>query len=87
MIIPASAASIAPRSDVSSQGCTTIVVAAGNLLRLAISRSYFDSADGGHWQPVREPCADLALLAQARGLSISSGFASFHRSLAGCDRE
>ena len=32
---------LAPRSDVSSQGCTTTVVAAGTCLALAISRSYF----------------------------------------------
>ena len=44
MISPASAASIAPRSDVSSHGCTTIVFAAGTFFASAINRSYFDSA-------------------------------------------
>jgi hypothetical protein len=39
-----SAASVAPRSELSSQGCTTTVLAAATLLALAISRSYFDSA-------------------------------------------
>jgi hypothetical protein len=39
-MIPASAASMAPRRDVSSQGCTTIVVAAGTARARAIKRSY-----------------------------------------------
>ena len=32
-MMPASAASTAPRSEVSSQGCTTMVVAGGTVLR------------------------------------------------------
>ena len=41
-MMPASAASTAPRSDVSSQGCATTVVAGGTFFALAISRSYFE---------------------------------------------
>ena len=40
-MIPASAASVTPRSEVSSQGCATTVRAAIPLAR-AIRRSYFD---------------------------------------------
>ena len=40
-IRPASAASSAPRNEVSSQGCTTIVLAGGTCLARAIRRSYF----------------------------------------------
>jgi hypothetical protein len=47
-MIPASAASVAPRNDVSSQGCTTMVFAARTIFAFAISRSYFDPA--GHQQ-------------------------------------
>ena len=39
-MIPSSAASIAPRSDVSSHGWTTMVVAGGTCLARAINRSY-----------------------------------------------
>ena len=45
-MIPASAASIAPRNEVSSQGCTTIVVAGGTFFALAIRRSYLDCGGG-----------------------------------------
>src|SRR5262249_2949280 len=41
-MMPASAASTGPRNEVSSQGCTTTVVAAGTCFALAISRSYFE---------------------------------------------
>src|SRR5437899_3226565 len=41
-MMPASAASVAPRSEVSSHGCTTTVVAAGTSFARAIRRSYFD---------------------------------------------
>ena len=41
-MMPASAASIAPRNEVSSQGCTTTVVAAGTCFARAMSRSYFE---------------------------------------------
>ena len=41
------AASTAPRSDVSSQGCTTIAFAAAARLASAMSRSYFDDRCGG----------------------------------------
>ncbi len=44
-MMPASAASTAPRSEVSSHGCTTIVGAGGTSFARAISRSYF--ARGG----------------------------------------
>ena len=39
-MMPASAASTAPRSEVSSQGCATTVVAGGTCFACAISRSY-----------------------------------------------
>src|SRR5262245_6117828 len=42
LMMPASAASMGPRSAVSSQGRTTTVVAAGTCLARAISRSYFE---------------------------------------------
>src|SRR5271169_6247605 len=42
MISPIFAASIAPRSEVSSQGCTTIAFTAATRLASAISRSYFE---------------------------------------------
>ena len=42
-MIPASADSIAPRKELSSQGCTTMVDTAGTPFALAISRSYFDA--------------------------------------------
>src|SRR5689334_17063751 len=45
-MIPSSAASIGPRSELSSHGCTTTVNAGGTVLALAIRRSYFDS---GGW--------------------------------------
>jgi hypothetical protein len=41
-MIPASADSIAPRKELSSQGCTTTVATMGTLLAAAIRRSYFD---------------------------------------------
>ena len=41
-ISPASAASSAPRSEVSSQGCATTVTAGASLRAAAIRRSYFD---------------------------------------------
>ena len=41
-MIPASAASTAPRSELSSQGCTTRVGTAGTFCAAAIRRSYFD---------------------------------------------
>src|SRR5262245_20508148 len=41
-MMPASAASIGPRSEPSSQGWATTVVAGGTCLALAISRSYFE---------------------------------------------
>ncbi len=41
-MIPASADSIAPRNELSSQGCTTMVVTVGTPLAVAIRRSYFD---------------------------------------------
>src|SRR6516225_7001231 len=44
---PAFAASITPRSEVWSQGCTTIAFAAVVRFAPAISRSYFDP-DGAH---------------------------------------
>jgi hypothetical protein len=39
-MMPACALSIAPRSDVSSQGCTTTVGTGGTALAAAIKRSY-----------------------------------------------
>ena len=47
-MMPASAASVAPRREVSSQGCTTIVVAAGTDLARAIRRSYLTAGRMGH---------------------------------------
>ena len=41
-MIPISAASIAPRNEVSSQGCTTIVVAGFTSFARAMRRSYFE---------------------------------------------
>ena len=41
-MMPASAASVTPRNEVSSQGCTTTVVAAGTCFARAMSRSYFE---------------------------------------------
>src|SRR4249919_3862012 len=41
-MIPASAASTAPRSELSSQGCTTRVGTAGTFCAAPIRRSYFD---------------------------------------------
>ena len=35
-------ASTAPRSELSSQGCTTMVLAAGTLFARVINRSYFE---------------------------------------------
>ncbi len=52
-MMPACAASTAPRSEVSSQGCTTTVVAGGTCFARAISRSYLrmrrtgERSDGG----------------------------------------
>src|SRR5258705_12075578 len=40
LIMPASAASTAPRSELSSQGCTTMVDTAGTAFAAAIRRSY-----------------------------------------------
>src|SRR5262245_39471628 len=45
-ISPADAAWVTPRSEVSSQGCTTTVFAAEIPFALAIRRSYFDT---GGW--------------------------------------
>ena len=42
MIMPASAASTAPRNELSSQGWATTVVAGGTCFALAMSRSYFE---------------------------------------------
>ena len=42
-MIPISAASIAPRNEVSSQGCTTIVVAGFTSFARAMRCSYFDA--------------------------------------------
>src|ERR1700750_1071648 len=42
LMILASADSIAPRRELSSQGCTTMVEAVDTLLAAAIRRSYFD---------------------------------------------
>src|SRR3954469_15092002 len=42
LMIPASADSIAPRNELSSQGCTITVVTVGTPLAMAIRRSYFD---------------------------------------------
>src|SRR3954471_22937450 len=42
LIITASADSIAPRNELSSQGCTITVVTVGTPLAMAIRRSYFD---------------------------------------------
>src|ERR1700752_5361042 len=41
LMIPASADSSAPRNELSSQGCTTIVVTEGTFLAAALRRSYF----------------------------------------------
>ncbi len=41
-MMPVCAASVAPRNEVSSHGCTTIVAAGGTSLALAMSRSYFE---------------------------------------------
>src|SRR6476660_9711747 len=41
LMMPASAASTAPRSELSSQGCTTRVGTAGTFCAAAIRRSYF----------------------------------------------
>src|SRR5215471_12942207 len=46
-MIPSSAASTGPRSELSSQGWTTTVLAAGTFLAEAIRRSYF--ACGRSW--------------------------------------
>src|ERR1043165_2943436 len=56
VMMPASAASIGPRSDVSSQGCTTIVLTGGTCLARAMRRSYFDALGGAG------PTADSALM-------------------------
>src|ERR1700759_5668337 len=42
LMIPASADSIAPRSELSSQGCTTMVETVDTLFAAAIRRSYFE---------------------------------------------
>src|SRR6476659_3324494 len=42
LMIPASADSTAPRNELSSQGCTTMVVTVGTPLAVAIRRSYLD---------------------------------------------
>src|SRR5262249_40861613 len=42
LMMPASADSGAPRNELSSQGCTTMVVTVETPLAAAISRSYFD---------------------------------------------
>src|ERR1700740_3757626 len=42
LMMPASAASAAPRNEVSSQGCTTIVATVGTAFAAAIRRSYFE---------------------------------------------
>src|SRR5205085_7045498 len=61
LMIPASAASAVPRSEVSSQGCTTIVVTAGTAFAAAISRSYFEGRASPAacvliaWLPVKRP--------------------------------
>src|SRR6478752_1173189 len=41
LMIPAAAASATPRSELSSQGCTTMVAAAGIAFAAAMRRSYF----------------------------------------------
>src|SRR3954454_19155246 len=56
MMMPASAASTGPRSDVSSQGCATTVLTGGTCLALAISRSYFELVIG------TGPTADSAVI-------------------------
>ena len=58
MIMPASAASKAPRNEASSQGYTTMVAAADTCLAAAIKRSYFDwawSASTGFACSSRQP--------------------------------
>src|SRR6201989_1226086 len=55
LIIPISAASTAPRNDVSSQGCTTSVVTAGHALARAIRLSYFDCSGWPNGLPVTMP--------------------------------
>src|SRR3954471_22173667 len=42
LMMPASAASATPRSELSSHGCTTTVVAAGIAFAAAIRRSYLE---------------------------------------------
>src|SRR5436190_10710364 len=42
LMIPASADSIAPRSELSSHGCTTMVDTVGTPFAAVIKRSYFD---------------------------------------------
>ena len=64
-MMPASAASTAPRSEVSSQGCTTMVAAGGTSLARAISRSYFacggcGSADRSRTSPISSSAMSLA---------------------------
>ena len=58
-MMPASAASMAPRSEVSSQGCTTTVVAGGTCLARAMSRSYFEA--GGSPSGPMAASADLTV--------------------------
>ena len=57
---PAAAASMAPRSEVSSQGWATMVTAGVPSRAAAIRRSYFESAVSGHGQDAFRPDASRA---------------------------
>src|ERR1700736_5639710 len=61
LFFPPSAASAAPRNEVSSQGCTTIVVTVGTAFAAAIRRSYFEGRASPAacvliaWLPITRP--------------------------------
>ena len=69
-MMPASAASIGPRNEVSSQGYTTTVVAAGTSLARAISRSYL-VCGGAANGPSAEIVSDVVLVARHDRVSAS----------------
>src|SRR4029079_9828572 len=56
-IRPAAAASTAPRSEVSSQGCATTVLTGGSCVALAINRSYLACGRCPGWPSSSAACA------------------------------
>src|SRR6266481_3937778 len=78
LIMPASALSTAPRSELSSQGCTTMVATAGTAFAAAIRRSYFACGRGSPGSTGMTLIADLQICSRhATTLWPGDGFPAF----------